>query len=83
MTTAGPVIYLVDYDIPLKVGAMLRRRFYRALTKICEAYGHNWDRSTMSVFKTEDYDLAMAVYDLASRYGRVNVYRAELLASQV
>jgi len=69
--------YIVDWDIPMEK----RRMFYYHLNKIKDAWGILGSMSSMSVMTVLDKDLALEVFNLASRYGRSSIYEAKLLDS--
>jgi len=74
-------VWIVDWDLPEKPVAA-RRRFYRRLAELGSKHSRFWGRSTQSVLVTVDEGLAAMVFDLASRFGRANLYRAHVVASQ-
>lgn len=71
----GNRLYIVDYDIPVSP-ARKRVSFYRDLKKL--QVFQDFDYSTMSVFRTEEEELAEAVYLLVIAHGGdAHVYKAE------
>ena len=72
--------WIVDYDIPEQPSSS-RRRFYRRRNKIYFDQHKEIISSTASVLVCKNYALAKSVYDLARRYGKANLYRVFLNAS--
>ena len=86
-------LYLVDYDIDVRVRHNFYRRLRRLVTKriysitnkqltLREAEAELRERgiyfkSTLSVIVTNDARLAWGIYRLANRYGTANIYRCE------
>ncbi|MGC1122438.1 MAG: hypothetical protein WBA22_15205 [Candidatus Methanofastidiosia archaeon] len=69
----GNSVYIVDYDIPREPDSK-RVQFYRDLRKM----GNSLKYSTRSVFRTEEKELAEAVYWLVVAHGgAVNMYKGE------
>ena len=75
-------MFIVDWDIPSKP-AWRRVYFYKKLRKVRKAFGLEGRMSTMSVLIVQDEKLAWAVHNLASQYGRSNIYRGVPLNSSV
>jgi hypothetical protein len=71
-------VWIVDYDIPSEPAAV-RKRFYRALTRILSELGVKRDWSTWSVVVLQDEEVARAVYETARRFGVSHLYRGEQL----
>ncbi|MEM2370581.1 MAG: hypothetical protein QXH51_06735 [Candidatus Bathyarchaeia archaeon] len=70
------MIYIVDWDIPEEK----RFLFYYYLKKIKRKYRLSVTISTYSVVKVNDEKLAREIFELASKYGKANLYKAELIA---
>ncbi len=69
-------LYIVDYDIP-EEPARDRVQFYRDLKKLSTAF-QKWDYSTLSVLRTQEEELAKAVYLLVIAHrGNAHMYVAE------
>jgi hypothetical protein len=69
----GNSVYIVDYDIP-REPAEKRVQFYRDLKKM----SIEPEYSTRSVFRTEEKELAEALYWLVTAHGgTVNMYKGE------
>lgn len=71
--TTGTV-WMIDYDIPQKPESR-RRQFYRQRAKICAKQHTNVILSTNSVLVCRSLELAKAMYDLASEYGKAHLHR--------
>lgn len=71
-------IYIVDWDLPYQPPG-LRRSFYRKLARLRKEWDLGSERSSFSVLRTANWELAKRVYELASGYGRANLYEARLL----
>ncbi len=67
--------FIVDWDIPTKC----RRMFYYHLKKIRLKYEIQGTMSTASVMHTDDRKLAEDVFNLATKYGKANLYAASLV----
>lgn len=68
--------YIIDYDIPKNISG--RRTFYNRLSKLKQKYGYS-GKSSLSVLKTIDRELAYKIYDLALTFdGEAHVWRAFL-----
>jgi hypothetical protein len=72
--TAHRILWVVDYDIPEYPKAK-RRAFYRARTQLFKDHKICVHRSTDSVLICDHKTLAMALYNLAVRYGEAHLYR--------
>jgi len=70
----GVILYVVDYDVPVKA----RKSFYRRLSKILRGSCH---KSTKSVVITPSFKVADEVRRLALEHGgRAHLYRAVRLS---
>lgn len=75
LTAREGVVFIIDYDVP-KSPASENRAFYRALSKLKRTYGYD-GKSTASVLKTTDRQLAFKIRDLAVSFGgEAHVYQA-------
>jgi len=70
-------VWIVDYDLPIHNS---RRQFYREIKRLMRELNLTGNLSTFSVVTVEDEELARRVFDLASKYGRAHLYRAERIA---
>jgi len=70
-------VWIVDYDLPINSS---RRQFYREIKRLMRELNLAGNLSTFSVVTVEDEELARRVFDLASKYGRAHLYRAERIA---
>jgi len=70
-------IWIVDYDLQINSS---RRQFYREIKRLMRELNLTGNLSTFSVVTVEDEELARRVFDLASKYGRAHLYRAERIA---
>jgi hypothetical protein len=70
--------WICDYDVPEKPHA-LRMRFYRRLWKILAEHHIETNRSTQSVWISQDKEVVESIHNLALQYGRSNLYEANRL----
>jgi hypothetical protein len=70
-------VWIVDYDLPINSS---RRQFYREIKRLMRELNLTGNLSTLSVVTVEDEELARRIFDLASKYGRAHLYRAERIA---
>jgi len=70
-------VWIVDYDLQINSS---RRQFYREIKRLMRELNLAGNLSTFSVVTVEDEELARRVFDLASKYGRAHLYRAERIA---
>jgi hypothetical protein len=72
------IYWICDYDVPEKPHA-LRMRFYRRLWKILAEHRIETNRSTQSVWISQERDVVESIHNLALQYGRSNLYEANRL----
>lgn len=75
--TSQSAVWLIDYDLSMNKP---RRQFYREVKRLMNERGLMGALSTYSVIVVNDRELAIAVFDLATRYGRAHLYRAVQVA---
>ena len=89
----GGELFIVDYDVPVEKRKRFYRALRAAIAEylwversevksLTQAWelaraGGAFVRSTQSVIVTDDERLARTVYNIASSFGRANLYRAE------
>jgi hypothetical protein len=72
--------WITDYDLPAEDKAA-RIRFYRGLWKMLkEAHVELAQRSTQSVWISDDEDLAKKIHEWALKFGKSHLYQAKRLA---
>jgi len=74
MSSTPETIWIVDYDLFMSNS---RRQFYREVKRLMRELNLVGSLSTFSVVIVKDEELARRVFDLASKYGRAHLYRAE------